>query len=253
MESPSYHHQRFSGNCQLESETSRFFFNFESMKTTARKTSATVRTRRAIVHLLKQEGALDAQALAARLHLSAMAVRQHLYALQGEQLVTYHAAPRLIGRPAKLWQLTPAADRLFPEAYAELTLSLLASVTEVFGKAGIERLLDLRTCRQIAAYRQQMAGCDSISQRLEALVAIRTDEGYMAAVHPQSDGSFLLVENHCPICAAAVACTGLCGKELEVFQAVLGEDVVIERTEHIVAGARRCAYRVCSRVDAAAL
>ncbi|MBI3329007.1 MAG: transcriptional regulator, partial [Nitrospinae bacterium] len=71
-----------------------------------------------------------------------------------------------------------------------------------------------------------------------------TEEGYMAGVHPQGDRSFLLVENHCPICAAAVACTGLCGKELEVFQAVLGKGVIVERTEHIVAGARRCAYRV---------
>jgi iron-sulfur cluster biosynthesis transcriptional regulator SufR len=215
------------------------------MATKARTKSAqTVRTRRAIVHVLKQEGPMDAQALAARLHVSAMAVRQHLYALQGEQLVTYHEVPRPLGRPAKRWQLTPAADRLFPEAYAELTLSLLASVREAFGKAGLERLLDLRTRRQIAAYRRQMAGRASLQQRLEALAAIRTDEGYMADVQPQADGSFLLIENHCPICAAAVACTGLCGKELDVFQAVLGEGVAIERTEHIVAGARRCAYRV---------
>src|SRR5881397_3419115 len=34
-------------------------------------------------------------------------------------------------------------------------------------------------------------------------------------------------------------------QELDVFQAVLGEDVEVNRTEHIVAGARRCAYRVC--------
>ena len=66
----------------------------------------------------------------------------------------------------------------------------------------------------------------------------------MADVRREPDGSFLLVENHCPICAAAVSCTGLCAKELEVFQAVLGVDVAVTRTEHIVAGARRCAYRV---------
>lgn len=215
------------------------------MATKARKRSArTVRTRRALLHLLKQEGPLDAQDLAARLHVSAMAVRQHLYALQEDQLVTYREVSSPRGRPAKRWQLTPAADRLFPEAYAELTLSLLTSMTEAFGKAGLERLLDLRTRRQIGAYRRQMAGGDSLQRRLEALAAIRTDEGYMAVVQPQADGSFLLIENHCPICAAAVACTGLCGKELEVFQAVLGKGVAIERTEHIVAGARRCAYRV---------
>jgi len=84
--------------------------------------------------------------------------------------------------------------------------------------------------------------------RHKALAAIRTDEGYMASAKPQGDGSVLLLENHCPICAAAVACTGLCAKELEVFQTVLGKDVAVERTEHIVAGARRCAYRVANRV-----
>jgi len=200
------------------------------------------------VHLLKQEGGLDAQTLAARLQLSAMAVRQHLYALQDEHLVTYYEVPRPVGRPAKLWQLTPAADRLFPEAYAELTVSLLTSVTEAFGAAGLERLLDVRTRQQIAAYGQQMVGQDTLQQRVETLAAIRTDEGYMAEVQAQADGAFLLIEKHCPICAAAVACTGLCGKELEVFRAVLGQDVTIERTEHMVLGARRCAYRVSAGV-----
>ena len=173
-----------------------------------------------------------------------MAVRQHLYALQAERLVTYDETPRPMGRPVKLWQLTAAADRFFPEGYAELTLSLLKSVTEAFGKSGLEQLLALRTRQQITAYRQRLAGHDTLPQRLAELAAIRTEEGYMAAVQPQADGSFLLLENHCPICAAAAACTQLCGQELVVFQAVLGANIAIERTEHIVAGARRCAYRI---------
>jgi predicted ArsR family transcriptional regulator len=117
-------------------------------------------------------------------------------------------------------------------------------VTEAFGKAGLERLLELRTQQQIETYRRQMVGQDTLPQRLAALAAIRAHEGYMAVVQPQADGSFLFIEKHCPICAAAVACTGLCGKELEVFQAVLGADVVIVRTGHIMVGARRCVYRV---------
>ena len=217
---------------------------FMNMKTKTRKKSTTVRTRRMLVQLLKQEGPLDASALAELLRISAMAVRQHLYALQGEQLVTYQEEPRPMGRPAKLWQLTPAADRLFPEAYGELTVSLITAVTQAFGTDGLARLLAMRSQQQVESYKRQMQGDESLSQRLEALAAIRTAEGYMATVQPQADESFLLCENHCPICVAAVACTGLCAQELEVFQAVLGPDVVIERTEHLVAGARRCAYRV---------
>ena len=187
---------------------------------------------------------MDAGQLAERLHLSAMAVRLHLYALQAERLVTYEEEPRPLGRPAKLWGLTAAADHLFPEGYAELTLSLLGSIGKAFGKAGLDRLLAIRTRNQIAAYQEKMTRAKSLGQRLKALAAIRTDEGYMADVKREPGGEFLLVENHCPICTAAAACTGLCAKEVEVFQSVLGDDVVISRTEHIIAGARRCAYRV---------
>ena len=84
----------------------------------------------------------------------------------------------------------------------------------------------------------------SLLRRLEALANIRTGEGYMAEVVEDSDGSLLLIENHCPICDAARVCTGLCAGELEVFQTVLGSRVQIERGEHILEGSRRCTYRI---------
>jgi predicted ArsR family transcriptional regulator len=65
----------------------------------------------------------------------------------------------------------------------------------------------------------------------------------MAEAHKEGAG-YLLVENHCPICVAATACQGFCQTELETFRQVLGPDVSIERTEHIVQGDRRCAYRI---------
>ena len=201
-----------------------------------------VRTRRAVVNLLKQTDAMDSQELAAHLGVSAMAIRQHLYALQAEKLVTYSESIRAMGRPVKLWRLTPAANRLFPDGYAELTLGLIESAREAFGEAGLSKLLDVRTAHQLAAYQAQIPAKAELSQKLELLAGLRSAEGYMAEVQPLEDGSFLLLENHCPICAAATLCTGLCERELEVFQQVLGRE--IERTEHIVAGSRRCAYRV---------
>ena len=225
----------------------------QTQATTVSSGTLRERTRRAIVQLLKQEGRLDAETLASRLGITAMAVRQHLYALQDEQLITYQEESRPMGRPAKLWQLTAAADRFFPDGYAELTLSLLNSVKEAFGEAGLDRLLEVRSQQQLESYNQQMKGKrlaqgataeQTLKQRLHKLVEIRTNEGYMAEVQTQADGTFLLIENHCPICAAATACTGLCVKELEVFQAILGDDTSIQRIEHIIAGERRCAYQI---------
>jgi predicted ArsR family transcriptional regulator len=74
----------------------------------------------------------------------------------------------------------------------------------------------------------------------------------MAEVVEAPDGAgWLLVENHCPICAAAALSPGLCRAELRAFQEALGPGAHVERTEHIVAGARRCAYRVTAAGPAA--
>ncbi len=202
------------------------------------------RTRRAIIDILKREDPQDAATLAGRLGLSAMAVRQHLYALRDDRLVTYEEQSRPFGRPAKLWRLTPAADDFFPDGHADLTIDLIQAMKRAFGSKGLDQLLAVRSRAQVETYGKRVKPEDTLPKRLTALAALRTKEGYMAAARKSADGGYLLVENHCPICSAAAACTGLCGAELEVFKKVLGDDVAVERIDHILAGARRCAYRV---------
>lgn len=201
-------------------------------------------TRRELQSLLKQGGPQEATELAAQLGVTAMAVRQHLYDLQSEGLAASDPAPRERGRPAKRWRLTGAADALFPDGHQELAVDLIQSVRSVLGEEAMQALLRARAEKQTAAYRDALAKADSLESRVQALADIRSREGYMASVSTQSDGALQLTENHCPVCAAARACTGLCEMELSVFQNALGPDVTVERTDHILAGARRCAYRV---------
>ena len=200
-------------------------------------------TRRAILDILKRQDPQDAAAIADQLGVSAMAVRQHLYALADQRLVTYEEAPRPVGRPAKLWRLTPEAGRFYPDGHADLTLDLIDAMKRAFGEEGLERLLAERSRRQVEAYREIVTAGQSLPKRLEALAEQRSAEGYMAEVRKEG-ADYLLLEHHCPICSAATACTGLCAAELEVFQSVLGPDVEVERSDHILAGASRCAYRV---------
>jgi predicted ArsR family transcriptional regulator len=201
-------------------------------------------TRQQILNLLKHTGAMDSAQLAAQLGVGSMAVRQHLYELQDQGLVSYYEEACSVGRPAKQWQLTRAADAFFPAGYAELTVSLLRAMSEAFGQPGLDKLLTIRMKEQIAAYGSRLRDTDTLRQKLETVAQMRTGEGYMAAVLTEPTGDLLLVENHCPICDAAKSCVQLCARELETFQTVLGEEVTVERTDHILAGARRCAYRV---------
>ncbi len=204
-------------------------------------------TRQAILDMLKLDGPSDAADLAAKQGVSTMAVRQHLYALQEEGFVNYSESPRPVGRPAKIWSLTESAGRFFPDAHAELTAGLLGAMQATFGEEGLQRLIAERTAQQIRTYAVRVDGEASVAGKLEALAALREEEGYMASVQTAEDGAFLLIENHCPICVAAKACSRLCDGELTVFRAVLGPHVEVERTDHLLAGARRCAYRVRPR------
>lgn len=206
------------------------------------------RTRQAIVRLLKTGMAATASSLAEACAVSPMAVRQHLYALRDQGLVTSEERRLPRGRPAKYWRLTEAADAFFPDGHQDLTLSLIGALKAVFGEAGMDQLLAARTTAQQAEYARSVRRDESLARRLTALAERRTEEGYMAHVESDGDG-FLLIENHCPICSAARACSGLCRSELELFRRVLGPDVTVERTSHILSGAQRCAYRIAPRDD----
>ncbi|HEX5135390.1 MAG TPA: hypothetical protein VFY93_00325 [Planctomycetota bacterium] len=52
---------------------------------------------------------------------------------------------------------------------------------------------------------------------------------------------FLLVEDHCPICAAATACRGLCARRLDLFRTVAAR---AWSGPHVLLCARRCTYRI---------
>jgi len=206
------------------------------------------KTRRAIVKILKTQGPLGSAQLADQLGLTAMAVRQHLYALQNEGHVEAEERPVPIGRPAKHWRLTREADQFFPEAYAELNVSLIQALRDTFGEKGLEQVLGSRCAQQRRDYSKRIRPTDPLEKKLRELARVRTEEGYMAEVRREKDGSYLLVENHCPICAAANTCQGFCSTELDLFRSVLGRGVVVEREEHIVSGDRRCAYRVTTKL-----
>ena len=209
-------------------------------------------SRRALLDRLKRAGPRQARDLATHLGVTAMAVRQHLYALEAEGIVVAEQQARPRGRPIKLWRLTGSAEPFFPDGHAELTLGLLDAMTEAFGARGLDKLVAARTAAQRAAYGARIRPRWPLKRRVEALAKIRAEEGYLAEARPygpddgpnRGRGIYLLVENHCPICAAARACRGLCQRELELFQEVLGPDVEVERLDHLLSGARRCSYRI---------
>ena len=203
--------------------------------------------REKILFFLKTKGPQTAGRLARRLGVTTMAIRQHLYRLADEGLIDYDDRRQRVGRPARHWRLTAEADAHFPDSHAELALGVIRAVQATFGSEGIDRLIAERTRQQLAHYRRRIDPHDPPDRKVATLAALRREEGYMADWSRHADGSLLFVENHCPICAAAAVCQGLCAGELELFGAIFGDEMIVQRTEYILDGDRRCAYRITPR------
>jgi len=202
-------------------------------------------TKRRIVERLKRADAKVSD-LAAALDMTEAGVRQHLDALADHGLVVSHTGPAVgRGRPPTVWALTDLAQDLFPDRHDDLTVELITAVRTALGDTGLAQVIDARADVQRAAYERAVPRRGSLRDRVAALARIRAEEGYVAEVVDDPEGGgVLLVEHHCPICTAAAACPGLCGSELALFREVLGPKVSVERTQHIVAGDRRCTYRI---------
>jgi predicted ArsR family transcriptional regulator len=195
-----------------------------------------------VLYLLKTRGPQTAQQLSVLLELTSMGARRQLEIAEEKGLVEFEDVADKVGRPSRRWSLSEAGHARFPDRHGELTVQLIEQVRALFGDAGMDKLIQAREQSSEKIYQEALAGQDSLAQRAHALALARSAEGYMANAIEQEDGSIELAENHCPICAAARQCQQFCRSELAVFQRVLGDGCNVERSEHLLSGARRCVY-----------
>ena len=195
-----------------------------------------------LLYTLKSRGPQATSALARALGITVVGIRQHLAKLHAEGLVAFDDQAGEIGRPKRFWRLTTKGHGRFPDTHGDLTVNLIGGIRSVFGEEGLDRLIAVRQKSAVEAYRRALEPCSG----LRTVARLRTEEGYMAEFEAEPDGSFLLIENHCPICAAAKTCQGFCRSELELFRAAFGAGTSVLRQEHLLSDGRRCVYRVTS-------
>ncbi len=226
--------------------------------------SSARRTKDRLLLLLKTRGPQTTKALAAALGVSVPATRAHLKSLGGsvvaenrpievEVSTNTEVSPKTeatetkgrakAGRPAQIWSLTEQARDGFPDTHSELTVRIIDSIEQSLGPAALDAVIEHRYRASEAYYRSALEGVTSLAGRLKRLTRLRAEEGYMAQLERRPEG-WLLVENHCPICAAASRCQGFCSNELKLFESVLGSAARIVRAEYLLDGDRRCAYLI---------
>ena len=201
------------------------------------------RTTDRFLRFLKMQGAQSASALAKEFKMTVEGARLQLAKLTAEGLVEPAVMSKGVGRPTILYSTTEKANRSFPDFHQELSVQILNSVRNTLGQNALDEVINARAVLVNSKYSAGVAGANSFEEKLDKLVAIRTEEGYLAEWKKVED-EYWFIENHCPICFAATNCQSLCRSELNTFNNVLGPNVTVERTEHILANGRRCVYRI---------
>lgn len=198
------------------------------------------------IWILKTKGPQPLTILAKEMNVTTEGARFQLLKLAGDGLVSSITESKGRGRPQQIWSLTTLGNSRFPDTHAELTVKLIQKTREILGEEALQAIIDANTQEGKIKYNNAVTGINDLEGKIKTLAQIRDQEGYMAS-YIKDDEGFLLIENHCPICAAATICQGFCKSELETFQSVLGNNVKIHRIDHILAGAQRCAYRIANK------
>ncbi|WP_394249173.1 helix-turn-helix transcriptional regulator [Vibrio profundi] len=202
-----------------------------------------MKTSDRILNTIKRQGAVTAKQLSEEFGMTTMGARQHLQGLEDNGILAFHDVKVKVGRPTRHWSLTPKGHAQFSDRHGELTIQVIDAVQHLFGEEGLAKVTAEREAHTLTQYKEALQDSPDLASKLKVLTQLRENEGYMAELISETD-HFTLIENHCPICKAATRCPSLCQSELNVFKELLKDECDISRTEHIIAGERRCTYTI---------
>ncbi|MBC9911856.1 helix-turn-helix transcriptional regulator [Chitinophaga varians] len=193
--------------------------------------------------ILKTRGPQPLTVVAEALNITVEGARFQLLKLSSEGLVEATNVSKGRGRPQQIWALTQKGNSRFPDSHAELTVRLINTIRDTLGPDALQAVIENSKKAGLDKYLQATLKETTLEGKINKLAEARDSEGYMATWEKDETG-YMLIENHCPICVAAEVCQGFCSAELETFRKVVGEGAEVERVDHLLSGARRCAYRI---------
>ncbi|WP_336687403.1 metalloregulator ArsR/SmtB family transcription factor [Chryseobacterium bernardetii] len=196
-----------------------------------------------ILMFLKTRGEATSLLIAEELSVTKEGARKHLLNLAEAGLIEPTMKSEGVGRPSTYYTLTDKGLAQFPDTHAEVTVQLLQSVKNLLGENALDLLITDREKNTYERYQKALSKTKTLEQRLQVLAEARSKEGYMAEWKKEGK-EYFLIENHCPICAAATECQGFCRAELSNFRLLIGNDYKVERVDHIISGGQRCVYKI---------
>lgn len=166
--------------------------------------------------LLKNKAGMTADELCEGLNITRNAARQHLAALESDQLVTKGATRPSGGRPQQLYLLTDRGRELFPRHYSWFAEMLIESIRNNAGDEGLrERLRTMG--EQVADRLRGQYALATRQERVEKLAEIMEQLGYTAQSRIGADGVPVIEASNCIFHHLALSNPDVCQFDLALL------------------------------------
>ncbi len=195
-------------------------------------------TKDIILETIKASRQAKVEDLAEEANVSPVTVRHHLNSLQAEGLIETSSVRRKVGRPYYVYSLSKQGQELFPKRYVRLTTRLLEELKSVLPREAVEQVFKGVVENVIEEHRPQFEGLQ-LEQRLNYLVELLEDEGFLARWEKTEDG-YKLTEYNCPYYSIGQEHTEICIFDKELILNV----VQLPVTQHscMLAGGDCCQF-----------
>ncbi|HEY5474465.1 MAG TPA: ArsR family transcriptional regulator [Candidatus Limnocylindrales bacterium] len=202
--------------------------------------------RREVLYALRTGGPAAPDQVADRVGASRTGVLQQLRTLETAGLVSRSLSRHGVGRPRHVYDLTAAAQDLFPANYGALAQSVLTAIRSIGGEPLIRDVFEARRVHLTSRITQRLAdrlpNDATLWERVREVASYQDETGYLGRAVRDPDGTIRLCEHNCAISGVSVAYPIACEEELALIGDVLG--ATITRECHIASGGRSCTYRV---------
>lgn len=183
------------------------------------------RTRELVARSVLENGPSTATVLGQRLGLTPAGIRRHLDLLVADGVLEPRqprsASIRGRGRPSKVFVMSDQGREKFEHSYDDLAVAALKFMSAQSGEHLVQGFAQLRADD---IERKATPAIAKSSNKVEALAAFLTDQGYAANVQSKPMG-IELCQHHCPIAHVASEFPQLCEAETQALSTLLGTHV----------------------------
>jgi predicted ArsR family transcriptional regulator len=202
--------------------------------------------RHDILHIIREKGQSDVTELSRALGLSPVTVHYHVNVLQREGLLEITPVRNGVGRPRNVFTLRPEALDQFPQSYHRLSDRLLDTLKTRLSETELLEVFE-KMADEIAAEHAALLQGKSLEQKIEALIDVLGEEGFMSKLEKTGANDFVLTQVSCPYQYVVARHPEVCELDLRLMNVALGTPV--KREACLAHGDTVCTFHISAQPD----